>query len=289
MKLCVFSLWQLVWHEESTSLSKRNTTKLKRVHRVVSITLIAFNMKSCYGATVSHATHHLYVFPYSKCNLEAHKCPQPLLCGEAASLSPRQLRSLRKNYKGAITMLVLMMPITSSSVFGSFGMGVGLANQPALLGFEKPLWHLPACGEYELCSCAVSWKIERLQYLRLVSRMEEDGVKWLFLSAFSFPQAFFFIYIHLIFLLIMQTTCTLLHLALLLPNLTMIWLHGCAYNEAINVFSKAQGIKAEYRRMHYPCVYCTFCTILSQDVTEVWSANEARGTLWPPQLSQSSQ
>ncbi len=71
-------------------------------------------------------------------------------------------------------MLVLMMPITSS-VLGSLGResGPGQSAGPAGLckGSLTPASLFLVCsfGEYDVCSCAVSWKIERLQHLLLVN------------------------------------------------------------------------------------------------------------------------
>lgn len=56
--------------------------------------------------------------------------------------------------------------------------GPGQSAGPARLctGSLPPtsLFLVCSCGKYEVCSCAVSWKIERLQQLLLVNRFTDD-------------------------------------------------------------------------------------------------------------------
>lgn len=83
-------------------------------------------------------------------------------------------------------MLVLMMPITSS-VFGSLGResSPGQSADPAGLwkGSLAPtsLFHV-CCGKHEVCSCAVTWKIERLQHLLLVNSLTAIATLFFFLE-----------------------------------------------------------------------------------------------------------
>lgn len=85
-----------------------------------------------------------------------------------------------------------MMPITSS-VLGSLGRESGPGQSAGPAGLRKgsltpaSLFLVCSCGEYELCSCAVSWKIERLQHLLLVNSIAVIATLYIYFFFFANP------------------------------------------------------------------------------------------------------